>query len=93
MAMNPTPIRRIYEMPGHCDYGPARRLWIMLEQIFADRGGVARVETRIWEYQDNIGRARIKWDTHLSMLLTSLPEAAAQRTVMHQMLTAAEFVS
>jgi hypothetical protein len=89
----PKQIRRIYEMPGYPTYGPTRRLWVMLEQLFADSGGVVVVERGIWAYQASIGRHEMRWDNHLEFLLVQgQSEPAAQRTVMQQMLVAAEFV-
>lgn len=93
MVMNATPIRRIYDMPGHQHYGPARRLWMMLEQLFADRGGISAFELGIWAYQDSVGRERVVWDAHLANLIgTGLGHSAAQRMVMLQFLTAAEYM-
>lgn len=81
-------IRPIYDQPGHKHYGPVRRLWCMLEQLFANRGGVKALEAAIVER--NPGRPR--WDEHLANLIDGgQSECAAQRIVMQQMLVAGEY--
>lgn len=83
-------IRRIYDDPGHRHYGPVRRLWIMLEQLLADVGGMRAWEERVKVYREQMGaEARPRWDEHLSDLLRSgLTEPDAQRVVIEQVLTA-----
>jgi hypothetical protein len=91
--MNPTPIRPIYDMPGHKHYGPVRRAWTMLEQLFADRGGMRPIELQIAAEREVRGFAPLRWDTHLASLLDSgVSEPAAQRTVIQQLFVAEEFL-
>lgn len=93
MTMTATPIRRVWEMPDHPQYGPVRRLWIMLEQLFADTGGIMKFEMSLWALQKRLGRDPIYWDRHLIFLIDQgQSEASAQRIVMQQVLTASEFV-
>lgn len=94
MTMNPTPIRPIYDMPGHKHYGPVRRTWMMLEQMFADRGGVRPVEIAIEDFRTMQGHAqRDGWDAHMAWLLDAgQTEPQAQRVVVQQMLVAEEWV-
>lgn len=93
MGLSPTPIRPIYEMPDHKHYGPVRRTWMMLEQIFADRSGVRAVELAIEAYQKRGLIDRPRWDTHLGWLIDQgQSEPAAQRIVLQQMLVAFEFI-
>ena len=94
MTMHAEVIRPIYEMPGHRRYGPCRRLWMMLEQLFADRGGVRALEIAIAANGDRMNRAVPRWDEHLDWLMDcGQSEAPAQRIVMMQMLTAAQWLS
>lgn len=94
MPMNATPIRRIWEMPNHQHYGPVRRAWIMLEQLFADIGGVAALEMRINAFRDQAGMSILRWDEHLADLIAhGLREPDAQRTVIQQMITAYQFTA
>lgn len=82
---------RIYNNPAHPNYGPVRRCWLMLEQMFADCGGVESFEVRLHAHQDATLKAggRIYWDQHLAQLMRNcLSEADATRTVVMQMLTA-----
>lgn len=81
---------RIYDNPNHPQYGPVRRCWLMLEQMFADKGGIAKFEVQLHLYQDTqTDRGRIYWDEHLAQLLRSgLSSADATRTVVMQMITA-----
>lgn len=93
MPISATPIRRVWDMPDHPQYGPVRRLWIMLEQLFADIGGVTKFELSLWEVQEKLGRDPIYWDRHLIFLIEQgQSEASAQRIVAQQALTASEFV-
>lgn len=93
MTLHPDSIRPIYQMPGHPQYGPCRRLWVMLEQLYADHGGVAAVEVAIERHQTASGRIKVRWYDHLSWLMNQgQSEASAQRTVMMQVLVACEFV-
>lgn len=91
MVMATTPIRRIYEMPDHPRYGPVRRMWIMLEQLFADRGGVKVLEVAMIAHVNRMRQERRTWDEQLDFILRAgLSEAAASRMVMQQLLVAAE---
>lgn len=91
--MNVNEIRPIYEQPNHRHYGPVRRLWVMLEQLFADRGGVVMVEKRLAAYQERANVTRPRWDEHLGSLIENgQSEAAAQRLVIQQMLVAEEYL-
>lgn len=94
MVMYADPIRPIYEMPGHRHYGPCRRMSVMLEQLFADRGGLRIVEIGMQAWRDNRGMPSLTWDAHLGWLIDQgQGEAGAQRIVMQQLLMAAEFIS
>lgn len=85
-------MKRVFEDPDHPQYGPARRLWMMFEQLFADQGGLARVEARIALYQDQALIRRPIWDDHLVTLIRGgLHESDAQRTVLTQMFVAEQF--
>lgn len=93
MTMQAIPIRRIWEMADHPQYGPIRRAWVILEQLFADKGGVSAFELALWAAQEKAGRGAIHWDRHLEYLLChGQSEPDALRTVVHQMLVAAEFI-
>ena len=86
-------IQRIYNSPDHSAYGAARRLWLMLEQLFADLGGVERFEVRLHLYHDQVhGGRRLYWDEHLAELMRrGQTEPSAQRTVLQQLLVAREW--
>ncbi len=93
MMYEPTPIDRIYNMPGHKHYGPCRRMWMMLEQLFADGRGIAAFEIHMHAHQTDLGRGPLFWDRHLAWLIEQgQSEAAAQRLVMHQLMVAAEWI-
>jgi hypothetical protein len=87
-------IARIYDTPGHRHYGPARRLWMVLEQLLADEGGVERFETRLRLHQATLGIYRPAWDEHLHQLIAQgQSEASAQRMVIQQLLLAREWIA
>lgn len=93
MHSNVVQMKRIFDNPAHRHYGPARRAWLMLEQLFADYGGLARFELRLANYQASEGIQRPHWDDHLSFLMSQgLSEAPAQRLVLTQMLTAQQWI-
>jgi hypothetical protein len=68
---------RIYDDPKHPQYGPVRRLYVMLLQLWADIG-IERMET---VYRDQY---RTYWDIDLAFLMGTLEmsEPDAQRTLM-----------
>lgn len=88
-------IRRIYDDPLHRHYGPARRLWMMFEQMFADQfGGFNGLQAKLDAVQERQPMGLRRWDEHLVRLLDGgQREPAAQRMVMIQMLFAAERLS
>ncbi len=94
VPMNATPIKPIYEMPDHPHYGPVRRMWMMLEQMFADHGGVKVFEVAVLTFQQQRGlQPRPSWHEHLSNLIAGgISEPVASRIVMHQCLVAADLV-
>lgn len=92
--MNVHQIKRIFEDPSHPSYGPVRRLWMILEQLLADCGGMAAWETRLRLYSQTLGINEIRWEEHFIRLMHGgLSEADAMRTVVTQVLTAREMLS
>jgi len=70
--------RRIYDNPNHRDYGPVRRLHVMLMQLVPD---LEEIDKR---YKDEEGET---WDSFLSYLLgRGLTEPGAQRHTMTSVL-------
>lgn len=85
-------MKRIFDNPNHPNYGPVRRLWIMLEQLFPE--GVERFEARLKIYHDRQETVPPKFDEHLDALIRmGQGEADAQRMVLQQMFSAREWIS
>lgn len=85
-------IKRIWETPDHRNYGPVRRLWIMLEQLFPE--GVEAFEARLTAFNDKRDILTRKWDEHLDALINcGQSEADAQRLVLVQLFNAREWIS
>lgn len=94
MPLDVNEIRPIYDQPGHRHYGPARRCWVILEQLLADKGGVLMFERRMTSYRVVNQMPALHWDQHLGQLIDGgQSEASAQRTIVQQCLVAVEFMS
>ncbi|MBS7671429.1 hypothetical protein [Croceicoccus gelatinilyticus] len=65
----------IYDQPNHPDYGPVRRLHVILLQIFADKD-MAAIES---ELNDLLGT---HWTLAMSDLIKDRTEAKAARFIL-----------
>lgn len=65
---------RIYDNPSHPQYGPIRRMWVVLTQL-----GLLDAAER-WGYHN-----QVDWDKHLAKVLAAhkQPESMAQRNFIY----------
>lgn len=71
----------IYDQPNHPNYGPVRRLHVMLLQLFGDDLALAEKE-----FADTFG-GPWDWWLHRNMTTYSYSERRAQRNCMSKFMT------
>lgn len=68
---------RVYDNPNHRQYGPIRRMWVVLAQL----GLLNAAEVWSTDYEK-------PWDEHLAQVLAvhNQPESMAQRNFIHALM-------
>lgn len=69
------PAKRIFDDPSHPEYGPVRRMWVILMQLdmLADAERYSR-----W----SINQGGLAWDSNLASMVRQRSEARAQRAML-----------